>query len=89
MIVWRIPEGAQWKDLASFGANSSFDADLAIVGGGPAELTIAREFLGTPTRVLVLESGLLNETSNYAALAELESLGEPRTDAQKQKPASD
>jgi choline dehydrogenase-like flavoprotein len=73
------------KDLASFDANSSFDADLAIIGGGPAGLTIAREFFGTSIRVLVLESGLLNETSNYAALAELESLGEPRTDAQKQK----
>ena len=72
-------------NLASFAANSSFEADIAIVGGGPAGLTIAREFFGTSTRVLILESGLLDETPNHAALNEVESIGEPRTEAQKQK----
>jgi choline dehydrogenase-like flavoprotein len=72
-------------NLASFAANSSFEADIAIVGGGPAGLTIAREFFGTSMRVLILESGLLEETPNHAALNEVESIGEPHTDAQKQK----
>lgn len=72
-------------NLASFAANSSFEADLAIVGGGPAGLTIAREFFGTSTRVLILESGLLDETPNHAALNEVESIGEPHTNVQKQK----
>jgi choline dehydrogenase-like flavoprotein len=72
-------------DLASFDANSFFDADLAIVGGGPAGLTIAREFFGTSTQVLVLESGLLDETPGHAALNAVESVGEPHSDAQKQK----
>lgn len=72
-------------NLASFAANSSFEADIAIVGGGPAGLTIAREFFGTPTRVLILESGLLDETPNHAALNAVESVGEPRSDAQRQK----
>jgi choline dehydrogenase-like flavoprotein len=73
------------ENLASFPVNSSFEADLAIVGGGPAGLTIAREFFGTSTRVLILESGLLDETPNHAALNEVESIGEPRSDAQKQR----
>jgi choline dehydrogenase-like flavoprotein len=72
-------------NLASFAADSSFEADVAIVGGGPAGLTIAREFFGTSTRVLILESGLLDETPDHAALNEVESVGEPRTDAQKRK----
>ena len=75
----------QIEDLATHAADSRFEADLAIVGGGPAGLTIAREFFGTSTRVLVLESGLLEETPNHAALAELESIGEPRSNAQRQK----
>jgi choline dehydrogenase-like flavoprotein len=75
----------QIEDLATFPANSVFEADLAIIGGGPAGLTIAREFFGTAVRVLLLESGLLAETPGHAALAELDSIGEPRTDAQKQK----
>jgi choline dehydrogenase-like flavoprotein len=73
------------EDLASFDANSVFEADLVIVGGGPAGLTIAREFFGTSIRVLVLESGLVNESAEHGALAELESIGDPRTDAQKHK----
>jgi choline dehydrogenase-like flavoprotein len=73
------------EDLSSFDGNSLFETDLVIVGGGPAGLTIAREFFGTSVRVLVLESGLLEETPSHAALAEVESTGEPRTELQKQK----
>jgi choline dehydrogenase-like flavoprotein len=75
----------QIEDLATFDPATLFDADLAIIGGGPAGLTIAREFFGTSVRVLVLESGHLEETPDHAALSELESVGEPRTDEQKQK----
>jgi choline dehydrogenase-like flavoprotein len=73
------------ENLASFGSRTVFEPELVIVGGGPVGLTIAREFLGTSTSVLVLESGLLEETPDHAELAELESVGEPRTEAQKQK----
>src|SRR6266581_1756754 len=73
------------ENLASFSAGTVFEVDLVIVGGGPVGLTIAREFIGTSTSVLVLESGLLEETSDHAALAELESVGEPQTEVQRQK----
>jgi choline dehydrogenase-like flavoprotein len=72
------------SNLATFDPGALFEADLVIVGGGPAGLTIAREFVATSTRVLILESGLLHETPDHAALAELESIGEPKTKAQRQ-----
>ena len=53
------------EDLSSFDRNSLFETDLVIVGGGPAGLTIAREFFGTSIRVLVLESGLLDEAPGH------------------------
>jgi choline dehydrogenase-like flavoprotein len=77
----------QIENLDTFEADSIFETDVVIVGGGPAGLTIARELIGTPIRVLVLESGLLEETPDHAALCELESIGEPHTEAQKHKRA--
>ena len=73
------------ENLANFSPGSTFEADLVIVGGGPAGLTVAREFFGTSVNVLVVESGLLEETPEHAALAAVESIGEPFTEAQKTK----
>ncbi len=53
-----------------------------IVGGGPAGLAIAREFFFHRTQVLVLESGRLEEDAGIGALNTVESIGEPKTDAQ-------
>lgn len=33
------------------------ESDICIVGGGAAGITLAREFIGTPTRVCLIESG--------------------------------
>ncbi|GBE25502.1 6'''-hydroxyparomomycin C oxidase [bacterium BMS3Bbin02] len=38
------------------------EADICIIGGGMAGITIAREFIGTNTTVVVLESGQVEET---------------------------
>jgi choline dehydrogenase-like flavoprotein len=65
------------EDLTRFDRNTVFETDLVVVGGGPAGLTIAREFSGSSLRVLVLESGLLDETPDHAALTE----GESESDA--------
>jgi choline dehydrogenase-like flavoprotein len=72
------------EDLSRFERNSFFETDLVIVGGGPAGLTIAREFFDSPLRVLVLESGLLDETRDHADLAEVESVGEPNGEQKRE-----
>ena len=68
--------------LDTLGADANIDADLVIIGGGPAGLSIAREFFGTTTRVLVLESGMSAELPKLTDLNTVESVGEPRGAAQ-------
>jgi choline dehydrogenase-like flavoprotein len=75
----------QVKDLGSLDAEARLDTDLVIIGGGPAGLTIAREFFGTSTRVLILESGRLEENPRFANLNTVESIGEPKDEAQVRK----
>jgi len=48
---------------------------------GPAGITIAREFLNSPYRVLLIESGLVDEHEPHMALNQVESEGEPAGDA--------
>jgi len=66
------------EDLSSLGTDAMIDTDLVIIGGGPAGLTIAREFFGTSTRVLILESGKLVEDPRFTELNAVESVGEPK-----------
>ena len=70
------------ENLAELAANATIDADLVIIGGGPAGLTIAREFFGSPIQVLVLESGQLTETPRATDLNTVESIGEPKGEAE-------
>jgi choline dehydrogenase-like flavoprotein len=62
------------SDLNILEDNSLFEADLCIVGSGPAGLSIAGEFTGTKTTVLVLESGGMDEERDSQALYDIESL---------------
>jgi choline dehydrogenase-like flavoprotein len=73
------------EDLGTLGADAAIDADLVIIGGGPAGLTIAREFFGTSTRVLVLESGQLVEERRFTDLLTVESVGEPSGEAARRR----
>lgn len=75
----------QIANLDSLRADSTIEADLVIVGAGPAGLTIAREFFGTSIQVLILESGELKEGPPFSGLNAVESVGEPRSAAQTQK----
>jgi choline dehydrogenase-like flavoprotein len=75
----------QIANLDSLPPDSTIETDLVILGGGPAGLTIAREFFGTSVRVLVLESGELKEKTCFSGLNAVESIGEPRSAAQVQK----
>jgi choline dehydrogenase-like flavoprotein len=72
-------------DLACLGDGSTIETDLLIVGGGPAGLAIAHEFRDSSIKVLITESGRLTEEPDHSALNGVESIGEPRTEAQKQK----
>jgi len=45
-------------NLTSYPAGSRFEADVVIVGGGPAGLTVAREFTNSEAKILILEAGL-------------------------------
>lgn len=62
----------QIDDLKQSSLPARFDADLAIIGGGPAGLTIARELFGHRTRVLVLESGGMAEEPGGSLLNAVE-----------------
>jgi choline dehydrogenase-like flavoprotein len=73
------------EDLRFLGAGATLDTDLVIIGGGPAGLTIAREFFGTSTRVLILESGGLEENARFSNLNTVESVGEPKSEAQMRR----
>ena len=75
----------QVDDLGSLEPGATIETDLVIVGGGAAGLTIAREFFGTSTRVVVIESGKLEEDAQLADLNTVESIGEPAGTAQAQQ----
>jgi choline dehydrogenase-like flavoprotein len=75
----------QIADLRSFSANSTLETDLLIIGGGPAGLAVAQELFFTPINILIAESGRLEETPEISALNQVESVGEPKSEAQKQK----
>ena len=44
-------------DSRTVAPDAVIQTDVCIIGAGPAGITLAREFIGTPVRILVLESG--------------------------------
>ncbi|MBB5915024.1 choline dehydrogenase-like flavoprotein [Nocardia transvalensis] len=58
--------------------DTELDADICIVGSGPAGLTIATELAGTAWRVLVLESGGRTRSPDADRLNDIENAGAPR-----------
>ena len=46
-----------FADARNVPADTRLEADLCIIGGGAAGITLACEFIGTPVRVVLLESG--------------------------------
>src|SRR5882757_1413710 len=70
-------------NLDAYPSGSRFEADVVIVGGGPAGLTIAREFMNSATTVLVLESGLEKDSVLHMELNRLESRNEPNDEASR------
>lgn len=62
-------------DFRSMPSGTQVETDLCIVGTGPAGLALAREFVGTATDVVVLESGGLGFESASEQLNDGESIG--------------
>lgn len=65
------------NDFNAFSDGSSFQADVCIIGAGAAGITIAREFLGTRHKVLLLEGGGLDPEAESQKLFESEVVGLP------------
>lgn len=70
--IKHFPEQTDVKvfDLYHLEDCSPIETDLCIVGTGPAGLSIANEFKGSDVRVLLLESGGLDEEADTVALNE-------------------
>lgn len=64
-------------DARQVSAGETIDADLCIVGGGPAGLTIARELSGGDLRICLLESGGVEYDERIQRLAAGETAGGP------------
>jgi choline dehydrogenase-like flavoprotein/predicted dehydrogenase len=62
-------------DLRQEHGSPEFEADLCIVGTGPAGLSIALQFADSPVRVCIVESGGLEKDAHAEALNEIESVG--------------
>lgn len=71
--------------LSDLDDGSVVRADLVIVGGGPVGLTLARNCAAPGRQVLVLESGLEQESLDHAVLNAVESVGQPSSPAQVAK----
>lgn len=56
------------RDSRRLPRNTTLHADICIVGAGAAGITLAKSFIGTPYRVILLESGGLKQDSKVEAL---------------------
>ncbi len=65
-------------DLRDIPTGETIEADLCIIGSGPAGSTIARELDSERVRVVVVESGDTERSPEADALNEIESIGRPR-----------
>ena len=65
------------RDLRSYANGAQVHADICVIGAGAAGIALAREFIGSRTRVLLLESGGLARDPETDFLKHGESIGLP------------
>jgi choline dehydrogenase-like flavoprotein len=65
------------ENFNNFNDGTSFEADVCIIGAGAAGITIAREFLGTGHKVVLLEGGGFDLEADSQKLFESEVVGLP------------
>ena len=56
------------EDARKIPAGTTLDADLCLIGAGPAAITIALQMIGTPLQVILLVGGARKETTPYRDL---------------------
>ena len=56
------------EDARKIPAGTTLDADLCLIGAGPAAITIALQMIGTPLQVILLVVGARKETTPYRDL---------------------
>ena len=66
------------SDLNQLDDQTTIEADLCIVGSGPAGVSIANEFANTDVDVLLLESGGIDEEADTQSLYEIDNVGAHR-----------
>jgi choline dehydrogenase-like flavoprotein len=64
-------------DARSIENNKTIETDVCIIGGGAAGITLAREFIGQPFRVCLLESGGFEHDQDTQRLYRGENVGIP------------
>jgi choline dehydrogenase-like flavoprotein len=64
-------------DARTLENNTLIEGDLCIIGAGAAGISIAREFLGTPYKVILLESGGFDYDQETQSLYEGKNIGLP------------
>jgi choline dehydrogenase-like flavoprotein len=64
-------------DARKIPSGTPIEADLCIIGSGPAGISLAREFANTATRIAILETGGLNFEPDIHKLAAIENVGMP------------
>lgn len=64
-------------DARTLPSGTRIDADICVIGGGPAGITVARSLAGRSARVALLESGGLEPDPTTQELARGESVGLP------------
>lgn len=70
-----IPAAMRLDDLRELDNGALLEADVCIVGSGPAGWAIAAELSGSGLRVLIVESGGLDEEPGAAALNSIHDIG--------------
>lgn len=63
------------RDLLNELPDMQFEADICVIGGGRAGISIALQFAQTRTKVIIVESGGLSVDPETEALNEIESVG--------------
>jgi choline dehydrogenase-like flavoprotein len=72
--LWRLRRPLI-ADFRSYPDGAEFDTDLCIIGSGPAGIALATEFLNSPIRVLLCESGGMQIDATKDELSAGESVG--------------